>query len=65
VDDLTPTQVTIKARLKTITGEQANVGREYRRRLKKAFDQQRIDLSAPPQAVTVVAPSGLTGQTGK
>ena len=38
IDNFTETTVTVKARCKTLPGEQQRVGREYRRRLKKAFD---------------------------
>ena len=38
IDNFTETTVTVKARCKTQPGEQQRVGREYRRRLKKAFD---------------------------
>ncbi|MGH7268555.1 MAG: mechanosensitive ion channel family protein [Candidatus Rokuibacteriota bacterium] len=44
VDDFAESQVTIKARLKTRPLEQWNVGREYRRRLKQAFDSARIEF---------------------
>lgn len=43
VDDFAESQVTNKARLKTCPLEQWRVGREYRRRLKKAFEAARID----------------------
>lgn len=39
--------VVIKARQKTKPMEQWNVGREYRRRLKKAFDQKGIEIPFP------------------
>ena len=39
--------VVIKARLKTLPIEQWSVGREYRRRLKKAFDERGIELPFP------------------
>lgn len=37
----------IKARLKTLPIEQWTVGREYRRRLKRAFDERGIDIPFP------------------
>lgn len=40
VDAFQDSQVTIKARLKTVPLKQWEVGREYRRRIKKAFDAQ-------------------------
>ncbi|MCA9452347.1 MAG: mechanosensitive ion channel family protein [Nitrospiraceae bacterium] len=47
VDDFGESEVVIKARLKTLPIKQWMVGREYRRRLKKAFDQQRIEIPFP------------------
>lgn len=47
VDDFQDSAVIIKARLKTMPIQQWNVGREYRRRLKKAFDAQRIEIPFP------------------
>lgn len=47
VDDFGPYAVTIKARIKTLPMEQWEVGREYRRRLKKAFDHHGIKISSP------------------
>ncbi len=47
VDDYGDSAVTIKARLKTRPLQQWNVGREYRRRLKKAFDAQGIEIPFP------------------
>ena len=51
VDAFAESQVTIKARLKTIPGEQEPVGREYRRRLKKAFDMQGIEMPFPHRSL--------------
>jgi len=44
VDDFKESEVTIKARLKTVPIQQWTVGREYRRRLKKAFDARGIQI---------------------
>lgn len=44
--------VVIKARLKTSPIEQWAVGREYRRRLKYAFDGQGIEIPFPQRTVT-------------
>jgi small conductance mechanosensitive channel len=44
VDGFSDTAVTIKGRLKTFPVQQFTVGREYRRRLKKAFETEGIEL---------------------
>jgi small conductance mechanosensitive channel len=49
VDSFRESDVTIKARLKTLPLQQWTVGREYRRRLKKAFDAEKIELGKPFQ----------------
>jgi moderate conductance mechanosensitive channel len=46
VDAFTDTAVVIKARFKTLPSQQHSVGREFRRRLKKAFDATGVDLPA-------------------
>jgi small conductance mechanosensitive channel len=46
VDNFTDTAVMIKARFKTQPSLQFNVGREYRRRLKKAFDTEGVEMPA-------------------
>lgn len=47
VDDFADSAVIIKARFKTRPLQQFNVGREYRRRLKKAFDAAGIEIPFP------------------
>ncbi len=47
VDAFGESEVTIKARIKTRPIEQWAVGREYRRRLKKAFDRENIEIPFP------------------
>ena len=47
VDNFGESGVTIKARIKTEPIQQWNIGREYRRRLKKAFDAQGIAFPLP------------------
>ena len=47
VDNFGDSAVVIKARFKTMPIEQWNVGREYRRRLKKAFDSHGIEMPFP------------------
>jgi small conductance mechanosensitive channel len=57
VDDFKESEVTIKARLKTTPLQQWNVGREYRRRLKKAFDAQGIEIPFPHRSLYMGAAS--------
>ncbi|HPR31992.1 MAG TPA: mechanosensitive ion channel family protein [Prolixibacteraceae bacterium] len=47
VDKLADSAVVIRARIKTKPSEQWLVGREYRKRLKKAFDQRGIEIPFP------------------
>jgi small-conductance mechanosensitive channel len=51
VDGFTESAVTIKARLKTQPLQQFAIGREYRRRLKKAFDAAGIEMPLSQRAV--------------
>lgn len=53
VDSFGESEVTIKARLKTQPLRQWDVGREYRRRLKKAFDAEGIEIPFPRRAIYV------------
>jgi small conductance mechanosensitive channel len=57
VDNFADSAVIIKARLKTMPIEQWTVGREYRRRLKKAFDAQGIEIPFPHRTVYMGAAS--------
>lgn len=47
VDAFGESVVEIKIRIKTVPIEQWGVGREYRRRLKKAFDRENIEIPFP------------------
>jgi len=47
VDAFGESAVEIKIRIKTLPIEQWGVGREYRRRLKKAFDRENIEIPFP------------------
>jgi small conductance mechanosensitive channel len=58
VDDFKESEVTIKARLKTVPIQQWNVGREYRRRLKKAFDARGIEIPFPHRSLYMGSASG-------
>ncbi|WP_202882112.1 mechanosensitive ion channel family protein [Candidatus Manganitrophus noduliformans] len=51
VDDFNESGLTIKARIKTEPIQQWSVGREYRRRLKKAFDAKEIEISFPHRSL--------------
>jgi small-conductance mechanosensitive channel len=53
VDAFTDSAVTIKARFKTRPLQQYMIGREYRRRLKKAFDAAGIEIPFPQRALTM------------
>ena len=66
VDQFGDSAVMIKGRLKTKPIEQWNVGREYRRRLKKAFDAEGIEIPFPHQVVlTSSAETGAKKIAGK
>ena len=71
VESFADSAVTLRARMKTKPAEQWKVGREYRRRLKKAFDAEGIEIPFPsrtllmgeassPLKVEVIAGLGLT-----
>jgi small conductance mechanosensitive channel len=47
-------QMTVRVRLKARPQTQWDIGRELRRRIKKTFDAQGIQLSAPPGAITLI-----------
>lgn len=51
VDEFADSAVVIKARVKTVAHERWTVGREYKRRIKYAFDQQGIEIPFPHQTV--------------
>ena len=51
VDAFGDSQVTIKIRIKTLPLQQWRVGRELRRRIKKAFDAQGIEIPFPHVSV--------------
>lgn len=58
VDDFKESEVTIRARLKTVPMQQWSVGREYRRRLKKAFDASGIEIPFPHRSFYMGSASG-------
>jgi small conductance mechanosensitive channel len=51
VNEFADSAVVIRARFKTKPIEQWNVGREYRKRLKKAFDEKGIEIPFPHQTI--------------
>lgn len=52
VDSFGDSSVVIKARFKTRPSEQWNVGREFNRRLKIAFDKEGIEIPFPHRTLT-------------
>src|ERR1043165_7224801 len=56
VDGFTESAVIIKARLKTLPLQQFKVGREYRRRLKKSFEAEKIKM---PTSQVVIGPANV------
>jgi len=51
VDSFGESSIIIKARFRTKPGQQWDVGREYRRRLKKAFKAQNIEIPFPHRTI--------------
>ncbi len=56
VDAFKASEVTLRFRIKTLPTKQWEVGRELRRRIKKAFDAQGIQIPFPQLSVTVRQP---------
>jgi small-conductance mechanosensitive channel len=56
VDEVSYEGILIRMIVKTLPKEQWNVGREYRRRLKQAFDQEGIALGIPYHQIAMVSP---------
>ncbi|CAN5501356.1 hypothetical protein BH23ACI1_BH23ACI1_27770 [soil metagenome] len=52
VDAFADSAVMMKMRIKTVPLKQWEVGREFRRRIKKAFDQHAIEIPFPQRVVT-------------
>ena len=51
VDAFLESQVAIKVRFKTLPLKQWEVGREFRRRIKKTFDEQSIEFPFPHRSL--------------
>lgn len=56
VDRFADSSVVVRARLKTLPIQQWNVGREFNRRMKHAFDQQGISFPFPHRTIDFVNP---------
>jgi small conductance mechanosensitive channel len=54
VDGFLDSSVTVKVRIKTLPMRQWMVAREFRRRIKKAFDQEGIEIPFPQRSVHIV-----------
>jgi small-conductance mechanosensitive channel len=65
VDAFTDSAVIIKARLKTLPIRQWMVGREYRRRLKKAFEAENIEFPFPQRTVLMADAKAPLPPAGK
>jgi small conductance mechanosensitive channel len=63
VESFGDSAVVIQARIKTRPIEQWNVGREYRRRLKKAFDEAGIEIPFPQQTIHWTHPQSTLAAT--
>jgi small conductance mechanosensitive channel len=53
VEEFGDSSVTIRVRIKTAPLMQWDISREFRRRLKKAFDAAGIEIPFPQRAITV------------
>lgn len=51
VDKFDESAVILKARVKTKPGKQWDVGREYRRRLKRTFDREGVEIPYPHRSI--------------
>ncbi len=56
VDEISYEGILIRMIVKTLPKEQWNVGREYRRRLKQAFEKEGIALGIPYHQIAMVSP---------
>lgn len=65
VDRLDHYGATIRIWIKTLPLKQWDVAREYRRRLKIAFDQANIPIGVPQQFVQIQTPEALLTENGR
>ena len=56
IDNISHTGILIRLLIKTQPLQQWPVGREFRRRLKKAFDEQGIEIGMPQQQIEMYKP---------
>jgi small conductance mechanosensitive channel len=63
IDKLDGSAMTIQGRIRTRPGTQADIGREFLRRLKPAFEQAGIELPSTAPTLHVVLPGGASGST--
>ncbi|MGV8140164.1 MAG: mechanosensitive ion channel family protein [Mangrovibacterium sp.] len=52
LDNFSDSALIIKGRIKTRPGDQWSIGREYRKRLKDAFDKNHIEIPFPTSTIT-------------
>ena len=64
VDAFADWSVTLKVRIKTVPLKQWDVGRELRKRIKKAFDQHDIEIPFPERVVTVREGASILDEGG-
>lgn len=64
VDEFNENHLTIRLWIKTKPLEQWDVGREYRRRLKKAFDREGISIPLPHRTIQLESPRELSHFNG-
>jgi len=51
LDSFGDSAIVIKARIKTLPGEQWTIAREYRRRLKIIFDHEKVEIPFPHRTI--------------